>query len=786
MAGIAVRKRVTALALAFATLAVVEVGPAAGQASSPLHGYVREAGTGEPIVVAEVTAGNRATAVTDRHGYFRTAAVAGDSTRVRVRAYGYARLDTVVAVTPRPLELRLERVPVRLNGLQVRARRARDSLELPMPGFRLVGREELLEVPAGLQADLMRSLQALPGVVAASPVSSRLLVRGGGPDQNQLLLDGFPILYPYHLAGAFSSFDVDAVQDVAFWPGAPPARYGGHLSSVVDVALRDGNRERTTGEATLGFVTSGAEVEGPVPAGAFMLSARRTYIDALARIPGGRFPYYFWDTTAKVHFDLGRSDRITAVGFYGHDRLRRVMVNDSAAGEPENEDFRWRNGTFGISWRHLFGAGAVFRQHVSRSMFAQRLTGANTERGAHALVASSHDVTLWSARGELEVLGLPAQRLTLGYEAGRRTDGHDTEYWTWSELLDALEVTERELAARGLAPVLSGYAEDRLAIGPASLRLGLRAERFDTTTLLQPRVAVGFRPRPGLELHGWWGRVAQYEQVIQDPDLGLASLYSVDIWLPADAPGGRVSRGEHAGLGASLALPLDLDLQLDLYSKRMDGLAVVPDATDAERTVAIQRLQPADGRVRGLDLTLRRSVAEGLSGWLGYSYLHARTLAGGADYPATRQPRNRFVTVLDWSDGRWRFDTRFEAFEGLPYTPALASFTSRPFDLGDGARPSTYCQATSTEFLYGDLNSARTGLSKRMDVSARYTAPTRWGWSYELGFSIYNLLFDAPGIFRPQHYPSVIPIACESPESVEREPEIQLPAVPSVTLRVVF
>ncbi|MFW6079691.1 MAG: hypothetical protein ACODAE_08725 [Gemmatimonadota bacterium] len=134
---------------------------------------------------------------------------------------------------------------------------------------------------------------------------------------------------------------------------------------------------------------------------------------------------------------------------------------------------------------------------------------------------------------------------------------------------------------------------------------------------------------------------------------------------------------------------------------------------------------------------------------------------------------------------RWRHDARFELFEGLPYTPAVASMAHRPFDFGY-RRFSPACEAIGVEYLYGATNAARTPWSKRLDFGSRYTRETDGGWSWEVGFGLYNILFDPPGIFRPRRPARFPPNGWGVSVEVEREPEIQLPAVPYLTLRVAF
>lgn len=753
-------------------------GTVQAQAPAAIHGFVREAESGEPISLANVNVEGGPTTLSGRDGYFSMVRLAPGEYRISLHALGFAPLDTVVHTSPTPIEIRLHRAPLELPGVTARASRALDRpFEAPEVSVRTVTPAEIRRVPAALEADLFRSVQALPGIVSPGVLSSRLLVRGGAADQNLYLLDGYPVLQPYHLGGGFSAFHTEAVRDAELWIGAPPARYGGALSSVLDISLREGNRERTTGTATVGLVTSAAVVEGGHPAGAWFVGARRTYLDMAGRAAGQRLPYYFYDAYAKGYADLGSSDRVSALVFFGQDRIYNAY-------QRELQHFDWSNAVYGLSWRHLIAGRAGWEQRVSLSRYGQELRGGYS--GLHAArIATDHTRSLLQARGDLWWDAAARHRVEAGYLAQREAGRHRVGY---VHGIDYRESTERATADVGT--LFAAYVQDDLTVSNRlRLRLGLRGEVAAGHRSLQPRFAAKFLFSDRLALTAGGGLLRQYAQLLQDPDVNF-DVYSVDIVASAWEPRTPAGSALHLVGGVEVRLPGMLHLRAETYTKEFNGLLVLAPYDPIDQRFAIERLEPASGRARGVDLSLAREAPGPIRGWVGYSLASSRRSVDGESFAADAQPRQRFVAVWEARTGRrWGLTGRFEAFEGIPFTPAVAMVPDRSFDFevghfSDLCRPGWFQYATNVHYLYGARNSARTGWSKRLDLGTSRGWTDRRGWRWEIALSVLNALFDPTGVFRPgpQHEQN----GCEAPDEVQREYEFFLPPIPSVGLRVEF
>ena len=282
--------------------------PLAAQQAAVLRGRVLSAADSAPlhgVVVGAV--GVAATALTDDSGRFELP-VSGGAARLTIAGIGI-RPDTI-AVTVGAAVLRVYAQPVavvlRPIGVVVRsAARARFDTLAQTSTITISG-AEIRNTPGLLEPDVVRAVQLLPGTVARNDYSTGYNVRGGEADQNLVQLDGVTIFNPSHLAGLFSTFDVDAVDHAEFLTGGFPAEYSGRLSSVLDVGIRDGDHERVRGSGSVSLLSSKLLLEGPAGPVSFLVSARRTYADEVVKlVSSNTLPYYFTDLLGKLDFPYG-------------------------------------------------------------------------------------------------------------------------------------------------------------------------------------------------------------------------------------------------------------------------------------------------------------------------------------------------------------------------------------------------------------------------------------------------------------------------------------------------
>lgn len=366
-----------------------------------VSGYILDARTGERLPAASVyNPANYFGTVSNNYGYFSIAFPAGRC-RLNASYVGYSPASIQFTLTADTV-LNLNLVSaLQLKEVSVMGNRFAELKNIQAMGAFVFPIEEIKDKPALMgEADLIKNIQMLPGIQGDSEGFTGIYVRGGGTDQNLLLLDDVPVYNIGHLLGFFSIFNADAVSHVAVLKGGFPARYGGRLSSVIDVRMAEGNRERIKGSASIGILSSGITLNGPIIKNrmGFAIFFRRTYLDAF----GGLFQrnldeksnYYFYDFNGKFNFTLNDKNHLYLSSYWGRDRYyttyNYVAVVDEQ-GREQNEkndrnDAAWGNRIFALRWNRV----------LSSNFFANAtLTYSNYDFNI-GMVRNNHTVNRWS------------------------------------------------------------------------------------------------------------------------------------------------------------------------------------------------------------------------------------------------------------------------------------------------------------------------------------------------------------------------------------------------------
>jgi CarboxypepD_reg-like domain/TonB-dependent Receptor Plug Domain len=319
-----------------------------------VSGTVKDARTGETLIGANVVlfAQRPSGTLSNSYGFFSISADEGNYKMV-ISFSGY-QPDTLMVALDKNISLpvSLQTSKAQLREVVVSVRKKNDNISKPLMGVEKLNMAEINKLPVLFgERDVMKSIQLLPGYKSAGEGNSGFNVRGGGTDQNLILLDEAPVYNASHLLGFFSTFNSDAIKDVNVYKGGMPAQYGGRLSSVVDIRMRDGNSKKLDIAGGIGIIASRVNITGPIvkEKGSFMISARRTYADAFLKLikdtGQGKRTLYFYDLNLKANYKLGAKDRVYLSGYLGRDVL--------GLGETFNTD--WGNKTATLRWNHIFG-----------------------------------------------------------------------------------------------------------------------------------------------------------------------------------------------------------------------------------------------------------------------------------------------------------------------------------------------------------------------------------------------------------------------------------------------
>ncbi len=326
--------------------------------SVTLSGYVKDGKSGEILIGATIyvdSIGKGAT--TNLYGYYSLTIPQGTYT-VRYSFIGFEDLKKVIVLTAD------QRVSVDLleNSKVMKEvvieGKANQNTESTQMGQVELNVEKIKSLPAFMgEVDILKTIQLLPGVQSAGEGNTGFYVRGGGPDQNLILLDEAPVYNASHLFGFFSVFNADALKNVNMIKGGMPANYGGRLSSVLDISMKDGNYKEYHAEGGIGLIASRFTAEGPIKkdTSSFIISGRRTYVDVVAApfikedAPLKGSGYYFYDLTAKLNYKISDNDRLFLSGYFGRDVF---TYNNKTLGLKFQVP--WGNATGSLRWNHLF------------------------------------------------------------------------------------------------------------------------------------------------------------------------------------------------------------------------------------------------------------------------------------------------------------------------------------------------------------------------------------------------------------------------------------------------
>lgn len=311
-----------------------------------ISGTIKDKHNGELLIGAAVKIEERNIGtVTNGYGFYAITAPPGNYS-ISVNYAGYQTATQNVSLAKNlQLVIELEQSVATLNEVIVSADKKNDNISRPLMGVEKLNLLEINQLPVLLgEKDVLKSIQLLPGIKSAGEGNSGFYVRGGGADQNLILLDEAPVYNASHLLGFFSTFNSDAIKDVTLYKGGMPSQYGGRLSSVVDIKMRDGNEKEFDVSGGLGLISSRINIEGPIvkDKGSFLVSGRRTFLKLSPDSSINNNTLYFYDLNLKANYNLGKKDRLYLSGYFGRDVL--------AFGETFSTD--WGNLTGTLRWNH--------------------------------------------------------------------------------------------------------------------------------------------------------------------------------------------------------------------------------------------------------------------------------------------------------------------------------------------------------------------------------------------------------------------------------------------------
>jgi hypothetical protein len=660
--------------------------PAARQTGS-LVGSVTNVASGAPVRADLTIDRPRRATRSDSTGRFTFRDIPAGQTRLRAVSFGYEPFDTTVTIhggDTLTVTLPLKFVPQALAPLRTIAKSPERTRfeEQATPSVVSISAAEVRRVPAIGETDVLRSVALLPGVVARNDFSAGFNVRGGEADQNLVLLDGIPIYNPFHLGGLFGTFIDKAVSGVDVITGAFPSRYGGRLSSVLDVKSLEETRRGAHGTAEVSLLSSSLFGGGTVDQGklSWNVAARRTYADKVVEVIRGSndFPYHFQDAQLRTRLLLPNGGSLGLTAYTGKDLLyhqdESVQVISNPGGpiditddDDETITFDWGNRVAGLTLNQPLGSRTSLSQRLAYSRF-----------GTH-FELPSQSVYLAQSVTELQLAGSITHArahhtITGGYEAASyRTsyreqiaiDGGD-ENGDNVEFPDPL-ATDGDTTMRQRPAMAGVFAEDLWKPNDRWIvRGGVRGEYVSGANWLgvSPRVSVKFFATPRFAFTAGGGRYSQWMRAMRNEDLPIRVF---DLWMGSDKSI-PVSTSTQFGVGAERWLSDTRFLRIEGYSKTYDRLAEPASTVDPRIRPSLLRYY--DGRSYGVDFYLRQLDRNGFSGWIAYSYGVTERERDGASYWPAHDRRHNANVVAGYAppQSRWALGSHLGVATGTPYT----------------------------------------------------------------------------------------------------------------------
>ncbi len=595
-----------------------------------LRGYVREAQTGSALPGVTVSIANLGLGtITDMNGYYSIALPGRPFVKIAFSFIGYKTESMATDITSN-VDLNVEMQPqnTTLKEVVVKSQsgtsgKISESVQMSSVSVPI---QQIKEIPTLLgEKDIIKTLQLMPGVQKGAEGSTGMYVRGGGPDQNLILLDDAPIYNTSHLFGFFSLFNGDAIQSVDLTKGGFAAHQGGRLSSIIEMEMKDGDQHKLHGEGGIGLISSRFTLDGPIKKGksSFLVSGRRTYADLVLS------PFisemknntgYFYDLNLKASFDVTPDDYVSISAYTGNDHFK-YKTNSKLSNESGS--LNWGNTAATLRWKHRFNPGlslttsAVYSQYRSLARMNRDLV--NDEETTTYHLNNQSDIRDLIFKSYLTWIPSAQHVIKTGITATSHlfTPSSKTTVGTQNDPIigNAVQLNGTEGAV---------YVEDTYSPIPAlKINAGLRVSGFqgESKTYVQPepRLAIAYTMPRNWAVKASYASMSQYVHLLTNSGIGLPT----DLWVPASdhiAP----QFSQQVALGVAKDMRSGLSFTAEGFYKIMDHMVAYKEGASslsfgtANAGNWANQITQGKGWSYGAEFLLQKKTGR-FTGWAGYT-----------------------------------------------------------------------------------------------------------------------------------------------------------------------
>ena len=713
------------------------------RSSFTVSGFVQDAASAEMTIGANVyEPALKLGTATNAYGFY-SVTLPADTVTLVFSYLGYQTAErTMVLTADVKLDVTLEPATLSSEEIVVSAERTEQIQETTQMSTVSVPVRQVKSIPTIMgETDLIKAFQLMPGVRGGAEGASGLLVRGGSPDQTLILLDGAPVYNVSHFFGLFSVFNGEAVRNAQLIKGGFPARYGGRLSSVLDVGMKEGNMKEFGGEAAIGAIGLRVMVEGPIVKDktSFLVSGRRTWLDQVARPfmnEDETATLYFYDLNAKINHKLTDRDRLYFSVYTGDDR---IGVEEKDSQDRIDARIDWGNLTSTLRWNRVLNnklfsnVTATFTDYAFNiAIDEEDFLDNNT-----FILRYVSGIRDWAGRVDFDYLPSPNHFVRIGGSATYHTfrpgasvvEVDDPNFDQGFDLVERDPINSWEFTA---------YAEDDFRVTDLlKINVGLHGSAYrvgsTTFTSLEPRVSARYLLPNGWGLKASYARMKQYILLLSNSSIGLPT----DLWLPVtERVPPQTSQQVAAGISTSL-LDNQFEFSIEGYYKEManlieykNGAVFLGVDNDWQDNV-----ESGDGRSFGVELLLQKKAGR-TTGWIGYTLSKTErqfeNLNAGEWFPFRYDATHDFALTIvhNWKpwlelSANWVYTT------GNSITLPTTLYYGHPYVDTEGCFS---CVAQS----FPERGNYRQSPHHRLDVAVNFHKTTQRGRTQTISVGAYN------------------------------------------------
>ncbi|MBN1117890.1 MAG: TonB-dependent receptor [Bacteroidales bacterium] len=654
-----------------------------------IHGYIIDTDSKETLIGATVLVKNTSIGTTTNTFGFYSLTLQAAPDSVLFSYIGYK--DTIIEIKKSgDISLNISLSTQTMKMQEVVVTYDKSIVSNSQTGYTKLTMNEVKSLPAFMgERDIIKAIQLTPGVKSGNESSNGFYVRGGGPDQNLMLLDCATLYNTSHSFNLFSIFNPDAIKNVEINKSGFPARYGGRLSSVIDVKMKDGNMEKMQGEAALGYLTSKITIEGPIVKGktSFIISCRRSFIDALLGITYNlkeaqdtveKQSILFYDASVKVNHKFSDKDRVYA-SFYGsgdgfgfESEIKNQAFQYTSVDDVK---IKWRNYNGAFRWNHLFSGKLFSNTTLTYSKFnlsikLQSSLDYSNQLITDYLYSNTFGSTIEDYGIRTDFDYYPNPHHSIKYGGSAQTHKYQPGVSTY-QLSDATSLIDTVFKNDYYSNNFFCYVEDDIELtskikANTGLHVSLLAAGNKIYPSLQPRLSLRYSLSSSQSMKASYSKMSQNIHLLTNSSLGLP----FDLWVPATD---KVSpmNAHHYSLGYSLEFhDRKYEFTAETYLKQMDNLIEYAEGanfTDTRIPWYDKIITGGKGKSYGLELFIRKK-SRTLTGWVGYtlSRVHRsfNEIDNGKAFPYKFDKKHdlSIVAIYKLSDkvnfsGSWVFST---------------------------------------------------------------------------------------------------------------------------------